>query len=322
MEKVLNSFNMVKKSLTKLYKRSPIKGVDIFIYVMLILMAFVFIYPFLYMFTTSIKSYSDIINSTIKWIPKNPTFKSYITAASVMHLDKTMVNSILVVVFATLGHLITCSFVAYGFARYNFFGKGLFFAIVILSIIVPTQVIILPLYITYTKVKLIGSILTLILPCFVGYGLKGGLFIFLYRQYFLGIPKALEEAATIDGCGPFKTFFRIALPSAGSTTIVCIVLSMVWHWNDFYEPSLYLKGGIDSMLVPQVIDQVKSLVEVLQNQFGDASDGAGAGIDSTMMHKGVTMAATAISLLPPMIGYLVLQRKFMEGIEHSGLTGM
>ncbi len=322
MEKVINSFNMVKKSLTKLYKRSPIKGVDIFIYVMLILMAFVFIYPFLYLFTVSIKSYSDIINATIKWIPRSPTLKSYITAASVMHLDRTMFNSIAVVVFATLGHLITCSFVAYGFARYNFFGKGFFFAIVVLSIIIPTQVIILPLYITYTKAKLIGSILTLILPCFVGYGLKGGLFIFLYRQYFLGIPKALEEAATIDGCGPFKTFFRIALPSAGSTTIVCIVLSMVWHWNDFYEPSLYLKGGIDSMLVPQVIDQIKTLVNVLQNQFVGNNNNVDMGIDSTMMHKGVTMAATAISLLPPMIGYLILQRKFMEGIEHSGLTGM
>ncbi len=331
MEKVLNSLSLFKKKAVKLYKRSPIKGVDLFVYVMLILMAFVFMYPFLYMITTSIKSYSDIINATIKWIPKNPTFKSYITAATVMHLDKTMVNSIVVTVFSTIGHLITCSFVAYGFARYNFPLKGVLFGIVILSILVPTQVLIVPMYITYSKMqitigattlKMIGTHLPLILPTYLGYGLKGGLFIFLYRQYFLGIPKALEEAATIDGCGPFKTFFRIALPSAGSTTIVCIVLSMVWHWNDYYEPSLYLSGSYDTMLVPQIVESVKTLILNMQQQVMGNTNSSSSGVDSTLFHNGVNMAATVISMLPPIIAYLFLQRKFMEGIEHSGLTGM
>ncbi len=321
-----------KDDLLKIYKKSPITFGDLFVYVMLILMAFVFIYPFLYMITTSLKSYSDLIDVTVKWIPKNITFKSYETAAITMRLGQTLVNSLVVTIFSTIGHVFVCSFVAYGFARYNFAGKGLFFGLVILSILVPIQVLIVPMYITYTKMafsigafnfKMVGTYLPIILPTYLGYGLKGGLFIFLYRQYFLGIPKALEEAATIDGCGPLKTFFRIAFPSAGSTTIVCIVLSMVWHWNDYYEPGIYLTE-FTSMLLPQIVSQLKELVTQLQTEMlanGTSMGGMSDGADA-LFHNGVIMAGTVISMLPPIVAYLFLQRKFMEGIEHSGLTGM
>ncbi len=317
-----------KDDLRRIYKKSPVTFYDLFVYIMLILMAFVFLYPFMYMVVTSIKSYNDLINVTVKWIPKEFTFKSYLTAMKVMRLENTFINSVVVTVLATVGHVFTCSFIAYGFARYNFPLKGVFFGIVILSILVPVQVIIVAQYTIYgamqitigdITLKAIGTYIPLILPTFFGFGLKGGLFVFLYRQYFLGIPKSLEEAASIDGCGPIKTFFRIAFPSAGATTIVCIVLSMVWHWNDYYEPSLYL-SDYDLMLMPQIVEELKTLIamaveEMMQN--GNAAD-----IDTlSTFHNGVVMAGTVISLLPPMIAYLFLQRKFMEGVERSGLTG-
>ncbi len=312
-----------KDDLLKIYKKSPITFGDLFVYIMLTLMAFVFIYPFLHMITTSLKSYSDLIDVTVKWIPKSMTLQSYQTAMQVMRLDQTLVNSIVITVFATIGHVISCSFIAYGFARYNFPLKSVFFGIVILSILVPIQVLIIPMYITYVNFGIVGTYLPLILPCFLGYGLKGGLFVFLYRQYFLGIPKALEEAATIDGCGPLKTFFRIAFPSAGSTTIVCIVLSMVWHWNDYYEPGIYFTDH-SMMLLPQIVNSLKDLVAQMQNQIlegGEMVVGDGAGTN-VLFHDGVVMAGTVISMLPPIIAYMFLQKKFMEGIEHSGLTGM
>ena len=327
MEKI-KAMLPTKDSIMKIYKKSPVKVVDVFIWVMLLLMAFVFLYPFIYMITTSLKTYSDLINVTIKWLPKNLTFKSYETAISLMRLENTLPNSLIVTILSTVAHVFVCSFVAYGFARYDFPLKGLLFGIVILSILVPTQVIIIPLYTTYANLdftignftfEMLGTYWPIIFPCFLGYGLKGGLFIFLYRQYFLGIPKALEEAATIDGCGPLKTFFRIAFPSAGSTTIVCIVLSMVWHWNDYYEPSIYL-SSYDSMLLPQIADAIKTLVA--QAQASMSATEVTQSINDTMYHNGVVMAGTFVSMIPPMIGYLFLQRKFMEGIEHSGLTGM
>lgn len=307
-----------KDDVLKIYKKSPIKVVDLFVYVMLILLAFVFVYPFLYMIITSFKSYSDLINVTVKWIPKNLTFSSYKTALSVMRLEHTLPNSIIVTVLATLGHVVSCSYIAYGFARYKFPLRGVFFSIVILSIMMPIQVIIIPMYLTYSTFGVLNTYIPLVVPCFLGFGLKGGLFVFLYRQYFLGIPKSLEEAASIDGCGPLKTFFRIALPSAGSTTIVCIVLSMVWHWNDYYEPGLYL-SSFDSMLLPQIVDSLKALVAAMQKQFTEGGD---LSADGTLFHNGVIMAGTCFSMIPPMIAYLFLQRKFMEGIERSGLTGM
>lgn len=327
MEKI-KAMLPTKDSIIKIYKKSPVKVVDVFIWVMLLLMAFVFLYPFIYMITTSLKTYSDLINVTIKWLPKNLTFKSYETAISLMRLENTLPNSLIVTILSTVAHVFVCSFVAYGFARYDFPLKGLLFGVVILSILVPTQVIIIPLYTTYANLdftignftfEMLGTYWPIIFPCFLGYGLKGGLFIFLYRQYFLGIPKALEEAATIDGCGPMKTFFRIAFPSAGSTTIVCIVLSMVWHWNDYYEPSIYL-SSYDSMLLPQIADSIKTLVA--QAQASMSAEEVTQSINDTMYHNGVVMAGTFVSMIPPMIGYLFLQRKFMEGIEHSGLTGM
>ena len=184
----------------------------------------------------------------------------------------------------------------------------------------PIQVIIIPMYITYSTFGFLGTYIPLIVPCFFGFGLNGGLFVLLYRQYFLGIPKSLEEAASIDGCGPLKTFFKIALPSAGSTTIVCIVLSLVWHWNDYYEPGLYLKE-YDSMLLPQIVASLKTLIESMQSQLLEGAGDSG-GADGTLFHSGVVMAGTCFSMIPPMIAYLFLQRKFMEGIERSGLTGM
>jgi len=310
-----------KDDVLKVYKKSPIKVVELFVYVMLILMAFIFLYPFMHMVINSFKSYSDIINATVKWIPKNFTLQSYGTAIAAMRLEHTLPNSLIVTGLATLGHVISCSYIAYGFARYKFPLSSVFFGIVILSILMPIQVIIIPMYITYSTFGIIGTYIPLIVPCFFGFGLKGGLFVFLYRQYFLGIPKSLEEAASIDGCGPMKTFFKIALPSAGSTTIVCIVLSLVWHWNDFYEPGLYLKEYND-MLLPQIVAQLKSLIQSMQNQLMDGAGADAGSTESNLFHDGVVMAGTCFSMLPPMIAYLFLQRKFMEGIERSGLTGM
>lgn len=317
-----------KDDILRVYKKSPIKLVDLFVWGMLLLMAFVFLYPFIHMITTSFKSYSDLLNVTIKWLPKNPTLENYAVALKVMRLGDTLPNSLIVTILTTVGHVFVCSFIAYGFSRFDFPLKGTLFGIVILSILVPIQTIIIPMYTTYANLsfsvgeftfKMLGTYWPLIFPCFLGYGLKGGLFIFLYRQYFLGIPKALEEAATIDGCGPVKTFFKIAFPSAGSTTIVCIVLSMVWHWNDYYEPSLYL-NEYDQMLLPQIVASLKALVTEMQRTMIDGS--GSTTMSDILYHEGTVMAGTFFSMVPPMAGYLILQRRFMEGIEHSGLTGM
>ncbi len=292
----------------------------VLVYLLLSGLAFIFLYPFLNMLMDSFKSYTDISNVNVKWIPRDPTLLNYRLAWEALNTVRTGLNSVFVCVVATAGHVFACSIVAYGFARFRFPLRGALFAIVILSILIPTQTIIVPAYITYSNLHMLDSFFPLLIPTFFGFGLRGGIFIFLFRQYFLKIPKSLEEAASIDGCGPVRVFFRVVLPTAGATLIVCVLLSLVWHWNDYYEPSIYL-SGYDQFLLPQMLSMLSNQLANMQTDSVTQAASGLAGMNSQVLyHRGVVMAGTAICLAPPFVLYAVLQRRFMEGIERSGLV--
>lgn len=305
---------MRKNEVLRTYKKTASLFSTIVFYLFLISISFVFVYPFLYMFSTSFKSYGDLINISVGWIPTKLEFKNYIKAAEFMDLNKTLTNSIIVTVLSTVGHILSGAFVGYGFSRFNFPFKNVFFFIVILSSIIPIQVFIVPMYVTYSHLNMLDTFMPFILPAYVGFGLRGGIAIFLYRQYFQGFPSALEEAAMIDGCGRIKGFFKIAFPSAGSITVVTAILFMIWHWNDYYEPSLYLRDG-SKIMVTQTLPRLYEMISKDVSEFGVVIE------DLSQYHEGVVMAGTAIAIFPMLIAYFVLQRKFMEGVERSGLVG-
>ncbi len=296
------------------------------VYLLLTGLAFVFLYPFMSMIIDSFKSYSDITNNTVKWIPRDSTTANYVLAFEALDVLGTSWNSVLVTALSTLGHVASCSLVAYGFARFKFPLKSALFTIVILTFLIPTQTIIIPSYITWSNFGLDNTFLPMILPTFFGFGLRGGIFIFLFWQYFLKIPKSLEEAALIDGCGPFKTFLKVVFPTTGSTLIVCILLSIVWHFNDSYEPSIYLYST-EKYMLPQMLEMLNSMLSQMQNDISGGAAGVGGAVEQianevqVMYHRGVVMAATTICLLPLFIVYIALQRKFIAGVERSGLTG-
>ena len=182
------------------------------------------------------------------------------------------------------------------------------------SIIVPVQTISVPLYMLYSNLDWIGSYLPLIVPTFLGMGLNGGLFIFLFRQYYLRLPSSLEEAASIDGCNEYGTFFRIILPSTGSTMIVCFILSFVWHWNDFFEPGLYI-NSTKKYLLPQMLPAMYDFFEKMDvNTTQESLEMA------LKYHTGVIMAGTLICVIPLLVLFLFFQNKFMQGIERTGLV--
>jgi multiple sugar transport system permease protein len=307
---------MKSLSFGKINKKLPQYISKIFIHLLLIGLAFVFLYPFLYMLSTSIKSYNDINNILVKWIPREFNFRNYELAFATLNFKNSFVNSLLVAVLTTIGHVLSCSLIGYGLARYNFRFKGILFAFVIISVIVPVQTIIIPLYLNYMNLHMYDTYLPFIVPSFLGVGLRGGLFTFLFYQYFIKFPKSLEEAAEIDGSSPYKTFFKIAFPAASSVTIVAIVLSVVWHWNDFYEPSIYLSPVGKGTLLPQMLPQMYDIIQSAKN-----TTDRNLLEMKTKYHEGVIMAGTVLAtvFLPAM--YLFLQRKFVEGIETSGITG-
>lgn len=303
--------NIIKKSVRSQLGKNIGK---ILIYILLFDVSFVFLYPFLYMISTSLKSYHDIISITVKWIPREISIVNYQIAWQAMNFVGSGLNTVFITSITTFAHCIVCSFIGYGFARYKFPMKNILFAIVILTIIVPIQTIIIPTYLTYVNLGIANTYLPIILPTFLGYGLKGGLFIFLFRQFYLKLPKSLEEAASIDGSGPIKTYWKVALPTSTSTLVVCIVLSIVWHWNDYFEPSIYLNNP-KQWLLPQMLPEMYNLI----NSIGKSTDKWQALLQFKY-HEGVAMAGTVLSTMPIIGMYLIMQRKFMEGVERTGLV--
>lgn len=312
MKKNLFHKSSVGISLPGRFKMSSI--VRLGMYLLLLDIAFVFLYPFMYMVITSFKSPDDLTDISVNWLINEFYVENYKTAGSLLNYFPRLFNTTLASVLCTAGHVLSCSFIGYGFARYEFRGKGLLFFGVILSLVVPVQTIIVPLYILYSRLGMIPGQLPVIFPTYLGFGLKGALFIFIFRQFFLSLPKSLEEAARIDGCNPVRTFFRVALPATGSSVLVCSVLSMVWHWNDFFEPTLYIKrqaGFYLSLVLPSLYSLVQTAGE------GTSASQANAAIYTV----GMLMAATTMIIIPLLIIYCFVQKRFMAGIETSGITG-
>jgi multiple sugar transport system permease protein len=287
------------------------------VYVLLFDLVFVFLFPFMYMFITSLKTDADLMDITVKWIPKTLKFSNYKMALRYLDAATGLKNSVFVTGLAVLGHILSCSFIAYGFARYKFPGRSMLFALVIVSFIVPAQTIIVPQYIRYASLRWTNSYKPLIIPTFMGFGLKGGLFIFIFRQFFLGVPKELEEAAIIDGCGSFKTYFAIILPIARSSILVSAVLAMVWHWNDYFEPTIYITKT-QKYLLPQMLPSMYEMMK-MEKQTLPFDPLTMTTVERTL-NEAVVMAGTVIVILPLLITYLFLQRHFLQGIERTGLV--
>lgn len=300
------------KKLNRVKHKLPGIILKVLLYVFLFDLVYTFVFPFLYMLVTSIKSPDDILDSTINWIPSTVFLKNYKVSYELLDYFRRFFNTSLVTVLCTVGHIFSCAFVGYGFARFDFYGKKYAFTLLILSIIIPIQTIIIPRYLLFGAIGLSSSSVALWLPTFLGFGLQGGLFIFIFRQFFLSLPKSLEEAAFIDGCGPVKTFFKIALPSARSSIMVVLVLSMVWHWNDFYEPGIFIVNQ-DDFLLPMMLPELYSLI--------NGSAAVPGGEIENVFTEGTAMAATTLTVLPIFIVYMFLQKKFVQGIEKSGITG-
>ena len=295
----------------------------IFLYILLIDLVLVFLYPFLFMLITSFKSYEDLIDSSVTWIINSFHVQNYTLAYELMEYPVKLLNTVLVAGLSTFGHIFSCSLAGYAFARYRYKYTSVLMVLVILSMIVPIQTLIVPSYLTFSNLGWLNTYLPLIVPTFFGFGLKGAMFIFLYRQFYLSLPRSLEEAAYIDGCGPVRTYLRIAFPSATASTMGCAVLSVVWHWNDYFEPGMYLSNA-KRFLLPQVLPNLYNLLSSLTAIPGE-SGAAGMVTNATdakmLYNAALIMAATVLCLVPLLIGYFVIQRWFMESVEHSGITG-
>ena len=289
-------------------------GQQILVYGLLICIGFVYLYPILYMISTSLMSMEDLLDTSVKWIPSSFYLQNYKDAAKSMDFWITFSKSLMIAAVPTAINVVICMAVGYGFAKYNFKGKKLMMAILIFSYILPSQITMIPTYVLYNKMGIVGHLWAFVLPAVFGHGLNAPIFILIFYQFFKQVPKVLMEAASIDGAGHIKTFFRIAVPSAVPAIITVLLFSFVWYWNESYLTSLYVQGLSGNSFWT-------NLVIAVQDFDSSFNTKASVGDTATSLNESVRMAATALSIMPLFIMYLILQRHFVESIDRSGITG-
>ena len=289
-------------------------GQQIAVYGLLIIIGFIFIYPILYMISTSFMDRNDLLDSSVKWLPSSLYIQNYIAAAKSMDFWKTLGKGVIIAGVPTLFNVLTGMIVGYGFARYDFKLKKLFMGILLFSYILPDQVTMIPTYVLYNDMGILGTIWTFVLPALFGNGINSAIFILIFYSFFKQVPKVLMEAAYIDGAGHFKAFFKIAIPSAVPAIITVFLFSFVWYWNESYLTEMYVQGLTTK-------SEWTNLVIQLKNFDSNYSTRATTGDMATSLNESVRMAATSLSILPLFLMYLVLQRQFIESIDRTGITG-
>jgi multiple sugar transport system permease protein len=283
------------------------------IYTMLVSIGFVYLYPVLYMFITSMQSLEDLLDSAIKWIPSTFYTDNYSRAYSVMNIKDSLSGSLLIATVPTIFQVAVASIVGFGFARYNFRFKKLFFALMIFSFIVPPQILMMPTYRLFSTFELTGSLNAFIVPAALGQGLNSTIFILIFYQFFKQTPQSLYEAAEVDGANQFTCFFRIAVPMAVPAFIIAFLFSFVWYWNETYLTSLYLTSRTNDLTT--ILLQLQQFEQTYEAMYPVTEN------SPNRINEGIKMAGTIISILPLLLIYFFLQRYFVESVDRTGIAG-
>ncbi len=266
----------------------------VILYLVLIVIGVIMVVPFLWMLSTSLKEQYDTVKIPPVWIPNPPRWQNYVDLFTQQPMLQFMLNTIKIVFFVVLGQLFFSSLAAYSFARIKFKGRTVMFFFYIATLMVPGQVTMIPTYLMFAKVGLVDNHLTLILPAFFSaFG------VFLLRQFFMSLPKELEEAAEIDGCNPFTTYWRIMLPLIVPAMLTLGVFTLMNTWNDYMGPLIYLT-------TPEKYTMTLGIAYF-------------KGVYTTQWN--LVMAGSVLSVVPILIAYLCAQKYFVQGIAFSGVKG-
>lgn len=294
-------------------------------WLLILSVGYIILFPLFQMISTSFKTQAQLLNPSVIWIPTEFKFDNFEYAWEVVEYGKAFLSTLRINVLSALIEVLACSLTAYGFARFKVKFKGLWTAILMMTIIVPPQMIGISTYINFRNFDVLGILglvenifniqiqpnlintgWSFILPSLFSVGLKSGLIIYIYIQFFKGLPKELEEAAYIDGANAFKTFLAIVWPSSGVAILTVSIFSVVWHWNENYLSVLYFSKNI-------------TLAPILSN-LQDYLITNGVSNENASL-AGVVMAACLMFVFPILIMYLILQRQFIQSISRVGIVG-
>lgn len=270
--------------------------VEISKYVGLVLFSLFFILPWVWMISTSLKNPNELAIWPPIWIPHPVRWDNYLQAFQTAQLGQYFLNTLYIAIPSVIGAVASNSIAAYGFSRVKWIGRDIVFGIVLGTLILPGFVTFIPLYIIFHRLGWINTYLPLIVPGFLG----NPFFIFLLRQFFMGLPAELSDAARVDGCSEFGIFWRIILPLAKPALAVVALFQFIGSWNDYFGPLIYLSD--------KALYTISLGIANMQSSYG-------------FMNFAWIMAATVMSVVPIIILFFFAQRTFIEGIALTGLKG-
>jgi multiple sugar transport system permease protein len=280
----------------------------VFIYLILIDTAYIYLNPIMYMIATMIKNAQDLLDPSVVWVPRSIYTGVLTDAWTKLKYPNAFTISMIISTSVAVLQTVFCAVAGYAFARLEFPFKKFWMFCLLLTFVIPLQVIILPNLIAASTLGIMKTYYPIIIPALFGHGLKGALFVIIYRQFFSTQPKELEEAAKIDGANVFKIFYKVMMPLARPAILVVFLFSFVWTWNDYYLPSMYLNGSKEVPL-SMGISQISAELAQQAKDFGPS-----------IFDEPLKMATSFLIILPPLLLYAFTQRWFVEGVERTGLV--
>jgi multiple sugar transport system permease protein len=271
--------------------RQLVKSKTFLIHLVLIVGSAAMVVPFLWMILTSLKTYAESIHVPHVIIPEDFQWGNYKEVFGLLPFFKFMYNTFIVTILRTVGQLFLCSLAAYAFARIEFPGRNFLFLLALSVLMVPGQVFLLPQYMIMVKLSWLNSLQAVIVP-----GLFSAFGTFLLRQFFMGLPKELEEAARLDGCNHFQIYWKIMLPLAKPGLIALGIFTTLWSWNELMWPMI-VNSSPESMTLSVGLSS-------LQGQY--------------LTNYPILMAGSFLAILPMLILFIFLQKQFIEGIAVTG----
>ncbi|MFF1448422.1 carbohydrate ABC transporter permease [Streptomyces sp. NPDC058274] len=265
----------------------------------LVLVLLVLLYPLVWLLATSLKPADEVLTS-LKLLPSRFEWSNYTTAldgVGGVTVSRLLANSLLISAGSVVGNVLSCSLAAYAFARLRFRMRGVTFGFMVATMMLPHHAVLIPQYIIFNKLGMVDTYWPLVLPKFLA---TEAFFVFLIVQFMRGLPRELEEAARIDGCGPFRIFWSVVLPLTRPALITTAIFTFIWTWNDFFTQLIYL------------FDPEKFTITLALRNFVDQSSSSAYG---------PMFAMSVISLLPVVLFFLAFQRYLVQGMATSGLKG-
>ncbi len=275
-------------------KRKVTHGV---LHVVLVLTSVIFIFPFLWMLFTALKTPQELLMGAESFLPKNPQWSNFSSALKAIPFFLYLKNSVLIALLVILGTVFSSTTAAYAFAKLNWKGRDKWFLVMLATMMIPIQVILIPTYIMYEKIGWLGTKLPLVVPAFFGGG--AAFYIFMMRQFFKNIPKDLTESAIIDGANQFQIFSKIMLPLSKPAVVTVALFTFMATWNDYFGPLIFLSDPEDWTLAIGL--------RAFQTQYGGRFD--------------LMMAASIVVMIPTLLLFFFTQKTFIEGITFTGIKG-